>query len=472
MTGNNNVNNTANYCVISVGPGEERVLSFRAGKAVDFLVKRLDKKAPKRHEVYLAKVEQWSPAMNGVFMSLGEGGKAFMPTPSGSSLKLGGLYPVTVTRAAMGDKTVRVSMDIVFPSARLLFIPNKKGVHLSHRAKIKAGQAGQLLLHRLRYENVDNVLVRESAFQFSSDVLVHEAKFLYQKWRALNEEIRLKKEPGLLKYGSDALDWLIADMLAVGDIKVGNDKNFNDIKAVWQQICPDLVSHITSIGSLQADALVDEQLDHILRPSVPFGTVGELIFEHTQALTAIDVNAFTGHKRGHRHELNINLQAVPEIARHIRLRNIGGPIVIDFISMPDDGTNTLETEMNKAFADDPAETTILPLSRLGMMEMTRERSGASMAEIFLEKPAEMYLSFETVTLNLMRILMRLVREHPAKRMMIVCHPDYLEWLKHRPLCDNFIPENVMALLGWKSDTNAERRSPYITIAGVSEPIIV
>jgi ribonuclease G len=462
-----------NYSVISDSPGELRALSFKGAKAIDFLVRRFERKIPMRHDVFLAKVEQWSPSLDGVFLCLGEGGKAFMPTPKGIILKPGGLYPVTVVRSAIGEKLTRVSMDIVFASPRLLLIPQKKGLHLSNRAKQRAGQMGQLVLHRLKQENLDYLLVRENAFSASPDALLHEAKFLTERFKAFNEEVRLKKTQGVLKYATTYLEWFICDAITQGEIQVGSEQLFHHLRKDWQALCPDLASQIILIDAVRADAIIDEQMENILSPKIPFSNIGNLVFEHTQALTAIDVNAFAGHKKGHRYQLNINLQTVPEIARQIRLRNIGGLIIIDFINMPDDGSRqAIEAEIQKAFADDYAETKIFPISDTGLMQIVREKSGPSVAEIFLAPQEDMFFSFETVMLNLIRVLVRRVGEYPDRRIIVSCHPDFLNWLKHKSYHTDMIPKDISALVSWKSDANTEPRKPFMNVAGVSEPFFV
>ena len=280
------------YCIISDSPGERRALSFKNNRPTDFLVRRSQKKIPMRHDVYMAKVEQWSPGLGGVFMCLGDAGKAFMPAPKGVSLKPGGLYPVTVVRSPIGDKRARVSMDIVFASARMLLIPQKPSVHLSQRAKHRSGQAGQLILHSLKQAGLDGLLIRESALTFSIEALIHEARFLLERAKAFKEEVKRAKEPGLMRYATHYLDWFIADILPVGTVQVGCDVLFNELRSRWHHLCPDLVGNIIPIDANKADALIDEQMEVILRKKVPFGNVGELVIDHTEALTAIDVNAF------------------------------------------------------------------------------------------------------------------------------------------------------------------------------------
>ena len=123
-----------------------------------------------------------------------------------------------------------------------------------------------------------------------------------------------------------------------------------------------------------------------------------------------------GHKKQPRHQFNMNMQAVPEIARHIRLRNIGGPIIIDFLNMPDEQScQAIQTEMKKAFASDPCDTKILPISELGMMQMSREKAGLSVAETYLEISQDMVMSYDTIALNLVRMVA------PCKRISRSSH---------------------------------------------------
>lgn len=459
---------------ISEGPGEARGLCVNDNRPSDFLIRRAGR-GPYYGETYLARIEQWSPGMNGVFVSLGEGGNAFMPvTPAqGATLKPGDLQAVTVTRSPSGDKPARVSSDIVFPGPRLAFIPAKKGVHLSHKAKNRAGQAAQLILHRFNQEGLNHLLIRESAFAAHADALLHEARYLTEHWRALKEEIRVKKQPGILKFGNDVFDWSVADAMAKGAVYVGSEKRFHTLRAKWRQICPDLSDRIELCDASRADAIVDEALEGALSPVIPFAGGGKLYFDETHALTAIDVNGFPGNKRGGRHQLNLNLQAAPEIVRQIRLRGIGGAIVIDFVTMPDETSNSaVESEMRKLFVEDIAETDILPVSRLGLLQMTREKNGPSVTELYCENRDKLPLSHESVTINLLRKLERTTPEYSERKLTVCAHPDFLEWLNNNGARLGNAASELNRVSEWKADPKLNERELKLTVAGVQAPIYV
>ncbi len=461
---------------ISTSPGEDRALGIVAGKSRDYYVKRFDMGALK-HEIYLAKIEQWSPGMNGFFLSLGDSGKAFMPLGKynqQSLFKPGDLIPVTVTRSSIDDKSVRVSNDIVLPGPRLLFIPSKAGVHLSHRAKSKSGQNGQLIIHRLKNDNIDNILVRETAIGVDFNVLRHEAQFLGEMWRALNEEIRIKKTAGKLKYGTGYFDWLIADYLIGGEIFIGNERLFNEYRTRWNYIAPDLKDNIKLLDTAQIDAVIAENLDIILSKRVAFGRIGELVIEETEALTSIDVNAFAGNqKTNDRHQLNINIGAIPEIVRQIRLRNLAGIIVIDFINMRDEAMNkAVEAEMLKMCADDPAEIDILPISKLGLMQISRERTGCSINKLYSDSNARYNPSFKTVVLNLFRALNSAYHYYPDSKIHVYGTREFLEKIRAGSHIIELLPESLLKNLIWSPDDKIDFDTPYYQIANHKEPVFV
>lgn len=461
---------------ISASPGEERALGIVAGKPRDYLVKRFDMGALK-HEIYLAKIEQWSPGMNGFFLSLGDCGKAFLPLGKNniqSLFKPGDLVPVTITRSSVDDKSVRVSSDIVLPGPRLLFIPSKSGVHLSHRAKLKSGQNGQLIIHRLKNDDFDNILIRETAIGTDYNALRHEAQFLGQMWRALNEEIRLKKTAGKLKFGTGYFDWLITDYLIGGEILIGNEKLFNEYRTRWNYIAPDLKDNIKLHDVAQIDAVIHENLEVILSQKVPFGRIGELVIQETEALIAIDVNAFAGNqKTNDRHQLNINLTAVPEIVRQIRLRNLAGIIIIDFINMRDDAMNkAVEAEMIKLCADDPAEVDILPISKLGLMQLSRERSGGSITKLYCDSQIQYRPSFKTVVLNLFRALSSAYTHYPDNKIHVYAQREFLEKLRAGNHIIDLLPENLLKNLSWSPDDKIDFHTPYYQITGQKEPFFI
>ncbi len=461
---------------ISTSPGEERALGIVAGKSRDYFVKRFDMGALK-HEIYLAKIEQWSPGMNGFFLSLGDYGKGFMPLGKHtlqSAFKTGDLIPVTITRSSIDDKSVRVSSDIVLPGPRLLFIPSKPGVHLSHRAKSKSGQNGQLIVHRLKNDGMDNILVRETAIGADFSVLRHEAHFLSQMWRALNEEIRVKKTPGKLKFGVGYFDWLLSEYLVSGEIFIGNEKLFNEYRTRWNYIAPDLKDNIKLLDTAQIDAVIAENLDVILSKKVAFGRIGELVIEETEALTSIDVNAFAGNqKTTDRHQLNINLGAIPEIVRQIRLRNLAGIIIVDFINMRDDAMNkAVEVEMTKLCADDPAEIDILPISRLGIMQISRERTGSSVTRLYYDSDTHYNPSFKTVVLNLFRALNNTYNYYPDSKIHVYAQREFLEKVRAGNHIIELLSENLLKNLTWSPDDKIDFHTPYYHVANHKEPIFV
>ncbi|MFT6072755.1 MAG: ribonuclease G [Alphaproteobacteria bacterium] len=460
---------------LSTSPGEDRALGVVAGKSRDYVVKRFDMGAL-QHEIYLAKVEQWSPAMNGFFLSIGDHGKAFMPLGRNNqnAFKPGNLIPVTVTRSAIDDKLVRVSNDIVLPSPRLLFIPSKPGVHLSQRAKVKSGQNGQLIIHNLKSAGIENILVRETAIGSDFQVLCHEAQFLAQMWRALAEEIRLKKVPGKLKFGTDFFEWIITNYLAQGEVFIGNEKLFNEYRAKWNHITPDLKDNIKLLDPARIDAVIQENLDIMLAKKITFGRIGEIVIEETEALTAIDVNAFAGNqKTNDRHQLNVNLNAIPEIIRQIRLRNLAGIIVIDFINMRDEAMNkAIEAEMIKLCADDPAEVDVLPISKLGLMQISRERSGASVSRLYHNYQDHYALSFKSVVLNLFRALSNTFHSYPNTKIQVFAQREFLEKLRAGNHIIDLLPESLLKNLTWSPDDKIDFNTPYYQLANQREPIFV
>lgn len=460
---------------ISSSPGEDRILGITASKAKEFASKRFDM-GPLVNEIYLGQIQQWSPAMNGFFMTLGKYGNAFMPLgkKNQSAFKPGDLIPVTITRSSIDEKTARVSSDIVLPGPRLLFIPSKPGVHLSHRARFKSGQNGQLIIHHLKSNQLDHILIRETAIGANFDALHHEASFLEQMWRALKEEIRITKQPGKLRYGTEYFDWLISSYLPKGEIYVGNEQLFNNYRMHWQRIAPDLKDNIKLIDSNRVDAIIQENLELILSKKVTFGRTGSLIIEETEALTSIDVNVFAGHqKTNNRQQLNVNLSAIPEIVRQIRLRNLAGIIIIDFINMQDEAMNkAVEAEMIKQCADDPAEIDILPISKLGIMQLSREKTGPSINRLYYDHQADPILSFKTIVLNLFRALNSAFLMHPNKKITIHAQREFLEKLRAGNHIVDLLPEDLLNNLIWLPDDKIDFHSPYYQIDKVGDPVFV
>ena len=324
------------------------------GRAVDLRVDRLDR--PTLEDgVFLARVEQFLKNRNAALVSLGAFGRGMLaaadarPVPSperplGAILRAGQPIIVQVKADPVGDKAATVTMDVVLTGRLLACAPLGRGVAVSRRLAADAA-ARQALRDGLARRAPREVgwIIRAAAASATETALDAEAARLLALWREAATAGQ-GGEPRLLRPPPDALERLqTAYDAPTPPPPPGFD--FNTLLAT------------------------------LTRPQVALPNGGRLIIEPTAALTAVDVDGGAGDA------LSVNLAAADELARQLRLRNLGGVVMADFIRLKARGDQErLLARLRAAVADDPMQTDVYGLTRLGLAELTRARRGRGLAE--------------------------------------------------------------------------------------------
>ncbi|MEE8272730.1 MAG: ribonuclease E/G [Alphaproteobacteria bacterium] len=313
-------------------------------------------------DVVLGTVARVDRAAGAAFVDLGIGRPAFVPLRR--SMAAGGAVAVQIVNAARDDKGAEATTDIALAGRYLVHLPHRATVTLS-----RALDAGA----RLRWRRVlhGGWIVRRSAESVPDDAVIAEAGQLTARWRAIDSAAAAARPPACLQRGPDAGQRLILDTQGVGEIRVEPPARARSLGDWLRRTAPDL-SHRLAPGA----TAIAEALPALLTPMVPLPGGGSIVIEPTRAVTAIDVDA------GAADPFRANQAAACEIARQLRLRNIGGLVVIDFISMKrrEDRAALVDT-LKRALDGDPASVRLGGgVSRLGLVELARQRRGLSLAE--------------------------------------------------------------------------------------------
>jgi Rne/Rng family ribonuclease len=283
------------------------------------------------------------------------------------------------------NKIPQMSMDITLPGRHLIFSATMKDNRISQRIRDKK------LREKIRkmmseMAEIHGCILRASAADTQADILMREGKILKEAWEQLSSHFT-GNEPGLIMIGPDAIQRTLSDQAIkhIERIEVVTMEHYTHVEDWCSIFAPDLVHKITPIEL--EDAAIDfalfeyrdilGQIEDLFQSYILLPSGGNLIIQSTAALTAIDINR--GGDKGS--NLSVNIEAAREIARQIRLRNIGGIITIDFLKMPSKkNEGELIAAMEKAVLQDPCTVQLHGFTKIGLMELTRKRRTLPLAE--------------------------------------------------------------------------------------------
>ncbi len=288
--------------------------------------------------------------------------------------------------ARADGKTPRVSMNIVLPGRYTIFTPMEKENRVSQRIRDKKMRTQvQSMLDSLN-EDCQGMILRAAGAHTQTDILVRESRILHETWSQVQQYLS-GESPQLIMLGPDAIQRMLSDLAAkpIERIQVTTMDHYQ-LAEEWTDIyAPDLVTkiHPLEIPGGQHDFGLFEhrdiigQIEALMVPYAILDHGATIVIQETAALTAIDVNT-AADGRGN---LAVNLDAAKEIARQLRLRNMGGPIIIDFLRMKKKADkDALYKALEEAFNNDPCTVQIHGWSNLGMMEVSRSRRTPALAE--------------------------------------------------------------------------------------------
>lgn len=300
---------------------------------------------------------------------------------------------VQVMKEPTGNKGPRLTGNLSFPGRYLVLMPSGKGVHLSSRIYEEDERNRLKSLAILIKPPQMGLLVRTEAQRVSEEAMIEDLELLKRQWEEIQQQYNSAREPGLLNRDDDFIQRVLRDAYS-GDVnRIVTDSPMG-VKRVRQYLqnwnkgqMPSGVvvdAHQTSTSIFEYFR-INAAIRQAMRPRVDLPSGGYIVIEPTEALTVIDVNSgsFTQSATSRETVLWTNCEAATEIARQLRLRNIAGVIVVDFIDMESrqDQLQVLE-HFNKALRYDKSRPQVAQLSELGLVELTRKRQGQSLYEVF------------------------------------------------------------------------------------------
>ena len=423
--------------LINAGPRETRIAILEDGKLVELLVDRPDNRRMVG-DIYLGKVEAVLPGIQAAFVDIGTEKSAFLHAsdlvresadegedededdvdddvdgaepeeiplaqenppprrgrqkqpsrrmakapPIQDALKRGQEILVQISKEPISTKGPRVTAQISLAGRFLVYIPDSSKVGISRKIGVGADRS------RLRQQvqailppKSGGVIVRTVSEDATPEALQRELNTLMGMWKKIKRNTTFKRAPALIHRETGLTRGLVRDLFSdkVDSLSVDSRQVFNEIVEYLKGIAPDLIDRVklhTDASPLFDTHDIEQEIRDIFKRRCDLPSGGYLIVEPTEALVSIDVNSgrYTGKKDPEKTVLRTNIEAAQEVARQVRLRDLGGIIVCDFIDMETKGNrDRVLQELRQHLSRDRARTKAFAVSELGLIEMTRQR---------------------------------------------------------------------------------------------------
>jgi ribonuclease G len=446
--------------LVNVTPRETRAAVVENGVLQEVYVERTNRRGITSN-IYKGRVSRTLPGMQAAFIDIGLERTAFLhvsdiaqPEIDGDSaaamprtenirdlVNEGDDLPVQVLKEPLGTKGARLTTFITLPSRYLVYMPKGHGTGVSSRIEDEAERNRLREVVSLGHVGTGGYIVRTAAEGAPLEALRADMLFLQRLWEVVRQKA-LRATAGELVHEDLPLHQrILRDLLGheVDRVLVDAPTAFAEMAEFSNTFMPESAAKIEQYaGKRPIFDLhgVEEELEKALDRKVPLKSGGYLMIDQTEAMTTIDVNtgAFVGHRTLEDTIFRTNLEAAVAIARQLRLRNLGGIIIIDFIDMQtEDHRRQVLQALERALAADHAKTHISSVSPLGLVEMTRKRTRESL-EHLLCRPCptcagRRYVKTpETVSYEVFRELLRQSRQFEVRELMVLAHQDVIELL--------------------------------------------
>ncbi|MCM2678598.1 ribonuclease G [Echinimonas agarilytica] len=441
--------------LINVTPSETRVALVENGVLQEVHVERQAKRGIVGN-IYKGKVSRVLPGMQAAFVDIGLEKAAFLHASdivphtecvadveqehfqAGNIAELvreGQEIVVQVVKDPLGTKGARLTTDITLPSRYLVFMPGAEHVGVSQR--IDSEEEKERLKNLIsQYVNESGGYIIRTAAENATELeLEQDAAFLMRLWNKIQKRWQ-EYHPLTMIYGDLSLAFrVLRDYVGTGidRIKIDSKQTHEQLSVFLDDFVPSLsgaLEYYPGERPLFDLYEVESEIQRALDCKVEMKSGGYLIIDQTEAMTTIDINTggFVGHRNLEETIFNTNLEATQAIARQLRLRNLGGIIIIDFIDMvQEDHKERVMASLEAALSRDNAKTKISGFSGLGLVEMTRKRTRESLEHILCEpclccKGRGSLKTVETICFEILREILRVNRAYDADKFVVYASP--------------------------------------------------
>lgn len=403
--------------------------------------------------IYKGRIKNVLPGMQAAFIDIGKEKNAFLyvgdifphiPTrmgPLDDVLTIGQDIMIQIVKDALGAKGPRATTHLTLPGRYVVLMPTVDYIGISRR--IESGVERERLREladKVRPPGM-GVIVRTVAEGKSEEDLARDLHYLFTLWNSITARSKRINSPAALYRDVDLIIRVVRDFLSsdLEELIIDNRDAYNRVVELLSNHSPELCSRVTYYEGKDLFSLhqVEEQFNQLAKRQVWLECGGYLIFDRTEALTVIDVNTgkFVGRTNLEDTVFRTNLEAAAEIARQVRLRDIGGIIIIDFIDMnTEEHKKAVLSALEEGLKKDRTKSNVVGITGLGLVEMTRKKSRQNLdALLYTQCPCcegrGRVQSPPTVSINIRRQLRRLSQSgRPALGFLVQTHPQVAEVL--------------------------------------------
>jgi|UniRef100_UPI0040499957 ribonuclease G len=468
--------------IINAEPLEKRVALLVDGKLEKFEIER-DSDSRMVGGIYKGRIKNLDPGLKAAFVDIGYTKNAFLhywdmlPAAADSSVEvvrvnkrkndtsrradptikdIPKMYPpgseivIQVTKGPIGTKGPRTTTNLSFPGRYLILMPFSDGCGISRKIEDPTERKRlKQMLNELTIPEGMGVIVRTAGEGKKTRYFIRDLHILLKKWEEITQKMQTERSPACLYQEPDLVERTVRDFLTeevdrvLIDDKAGHERTQNLVSLISKRSAAKIAYYDDTIPIFERFN-IERQIEQTFQRRVSLPSGGEIIIDETEALISVDVNTGSHKNRGGDEKNTIyavNLEAAVEVSRQIRLRNLGGLVIIDFIDMKERRhRNAIYDKMVEEMSQDKAKNHILPISTLGIMQMTRQRQQESLSSnLYTDCPycrgRGIVKSATTMSVELQRKLSSVIRRLTAKHgkgdysLRVLVHPSILERLR-------------------------------------------
>jgi len=441
--------------LINITPNESRVALVENGVLQEVYIERAAKRGLVGN-VYKGKVSRVLPGMQAAFIEIGLERAAFLHASDiqadGDNNKVESINSlvtegqeicVQVVKDPLGTKGARLTTQISIPSRFLVYMPGVEHIGVSQKIEEEAERDRlRTKLEELAIgDYAGGYIVRTAADAISNEEIQADVEYLHRMWMAIVEKMKTQKSAHLIHEDLPLPMRMMRDLVSpeIEKIRIDSKETFNRAAKFARKFIPEIAGRIEYYpGERPIFDLfsVEDEIQKALGKRANLKSGGYLIIDQTEALTTIDVNTggFVGHRNLDETIFKTNLEAAVAIARQVRLRNLGGILIIDFIDMQDEEhKRQVLRALEKNLERDPAKCHISQVSNLGLVEMTRKRTRESLEHVLCEDCPTCggrgsLRTAETVCYEIFREIIRESRQYDAQTFLVLASQEVVDRL--------------------------------------------